>query len=164
MWKSAFIQETNQRMLSVSPGGATMDMSSVFSRKPNPAPSSTIRRKLHRSTSVKAVSGKNGLYAADPSQWTEHAVYELLSKPLKTPPPLDTILEMKLRVHGGHKFLCKFLNAAGMECVVWVRSMHLLKVEQPHDEGWEQEGDREGARELWEDIVDKEGANQGITY
>lgn len=128
MWKSAFIQETNQRMLSVSPGGATMDMSSVFSRKPNPAPSSTIRRKLHRSTSVKAVSGKNGLYAADPSQWTEHAVYELLSKPLKTPPPLDTILEMKLRVHGGHKFLCKFLNAAGMECVVWVGDVQLARV------------------------------------
>lgn len=123
MWKSTFVDVDNtvQRTLGVSTDGAIVDMGSLFSCKNKPIPSIPTR---HQSKTVPA----KGLMNADPSEWTEYAIYEMFSKKLRVYPHLDTILEMNVRIQGGHKFLCKFLNAKGMECVVWVGDVQLARV------------------------------------
>lgn len=125
MWKNLSSPDAKdgQRLLKVVQG-KNADISSLFGDKPV----AVAARKIRTTHPRPSGTGKDGLLASPPAEWTEQAVYEFLGKARKKVPQLEEVLEMHVRVCGGHRFLCKFLNANCDACIVWVGDGQFARV------------------------------------
>lgn len=124
MWKHSAVGDGHKPLVVKS--GTALDISSLFDHRSStevPARKTSSRRPTSASANA-----KDGLLASPPNFWTEHAVYEFLGKARKKLPHLEEVLEMHVRVCGGHKFLCKFMNANREACVVWVGDGQFARV------------------------------------